>query len=130
MKNRQKLIQAALIIITAIALMISGYFYYTVRTLNQTFISAKAKEDLISKVGRLYLLPQEDPTVATVSDPKALGNQTLFASSQKGDKVLIFANAGKVILYRPSIDKIIDTAPIAPKESSVASPTESSPKKQ
>ncbi len=70
-------------------------------------------KDLLTKVSKLYLLPNnEDPTVATVSDPEILKDQSFFILSEKGDKVLIFNKAGKAVLYRPSLNKIIEIAPI------------------
>ncbi len=59
------------------------------------------------------ILPNgETPTIATVSDPEALKDQVFFVDAQKGDKVLIYSNAKKAILYRPGDDKIITIAPL------------------
>lgn len=71
-------------------------------------------KDLTEKIGQLAVLPTgEAPTVATVSDRAKLQNQPFFAHAENGDKVLIFANAKKAFLYRPSINKIIEIAPIS-----------------
>ncbi|HLL61090.1 MAG TPA: LytR C-terminal domain-containing protein, partial [Candidatus Nitrosocosmicus sp.] len=78
--------------------------------------SAAAEKEvtgLIKKVNRLMQLPdKEKPTVATVSDIQKLKNQAFFANAKNGDKVLIYTQAKKAILYRPSINKIIEVAPI------------------
>ncbi len=59
------------------------------------------------------MLPQdEQPTIATVTDLAKLQGQPFFANAQVGDKVLIYSRAGKVILYRPGENKIIELAPI------------------
>ncbi|MBX4216201.1 hypothetical protein KW797_04625 [Candidatus Parcubacteria bacterium] len=75
-----------------------------------------AKEDLdrtVLQVGRLIVLPSDEtPTLATVSEPEKLKDQPFFANAQKGDKVLIYSNARKAILYRPSERKIIEVAPV------------------
>lgn len=57
-------------------------------------------------------LPQgEEPVLATVTDHAAL--QTAFLrEAQDGDKILIYEKARKVIIYRPSIDRIIDVGPV------------------
>lgn len=69
----------------------------------------KEVEDLISKVGKLIALPEdENPTVATVTDVEAVKDQTFFAKAQNGDKVLIYTNARKAILYRPSENRILE----------------------
>ena len=68
---------------------------------------------LVAQVGRLILLPTgEDPTLATVVDPDKLRDQPFFANAQKNDKVLIYTNARKAILYSPTSNKIVDVAPI------------------
>ena len=68
--------------------------------------------DILGKVSKLYLIPDgEEPTIATVSDPSVLKGQSFFNLAEKGDKVLIFTKASKAVLYRPSIDKIIEIAP-------------------
>ena len=114
--SKQKIINIVIILIAVIAVALGSYFYYQLRSLkiNTQDIAKKEMSDLVSKVSRLYLLPVgEDPTIATVSDPEALKNQSFFTQSEKGDKVLIYSKAGRAILYRPSINKIIETAPIS-----------------
>jgi type II secretory pathway pseudopilin PulG len=78
--------------------------------------SARAQQenqDLIKKVGELVALPNdEQPTIATVSDPAKLADQPFFARTKVGDKVLIYQKAGKAILYRPAEHKIIELAPL------------------
>lgn len=70
--------------------------------------SARLKEE----VSKLIELPNETPTIATVVDASKLKSQAFFANAQNGDRVLMFAEAKKAILYRPSTNKIIEVAPI------------------
>lgn len=68
---------------------------------------------LVSEVGKLIDLPSgEDPTVATVTDISRLQDQPFFARAKNGDKVLIYTQAKKAILYDPSAKKILDVAPV------------------
>ena len=67
---------------------------------------------LLEKVGQLIELPNEQPTVATVTDLGPLKDQPFFAHAQIGDKVLIFSTAKKAVLYRPSTNKVIEIAPV------------------
>lgn len=64
-------------------------------------------------VGRHYLLPEDEvPALATVED-KAKLNSEFLRSAENGDKLLVYKNAKKVILYRPSIDRIIEVGPVS-----------------
>jgi hypothetical protein len=68
---------------------------------------------LVSKVAELISVPtDEKPTVATVQDKEALKDQAFFANAANGDKVIIYSNAKKAILYRPSNNRIIEVAPL------------------
>lgn len=105
------------IIIGLVALLIlsvggMAYFYNQANT--DPAKDAKADLDkTIAEVGRLMVLPTDEiPTLATVSDPEKLKDQPFFAKAQKGDKVLVYSNAKKAILYSPSQNKIIEVAPI------------------
>jgi cell division protein FtsN len=79
--------------------------------------SIKAKEDLqevIEKVSRIMVLPDdEEPTLATVSDPEKLTDQPFFKRAEKGDKVLLYSQSKKAILYSVSKDKILEVAPFS-----------------
>lgn len=114
-RNIQYAIAAALIVL---ALVPSVYFYTQyqqaqARLTNPNLFAAEEAKKYIDQVGKLMILPSgETPTIATVNDKDKLKNQPFFAKTENGDKVLIYTNAKKAILFRPSIDKIIDVAPI------------------
>ncbi len=112
----------ALAILVLLALMAGGswlaYDYNQIRKENErlsnpTEAAKAATERLVTEVGRLVQLPTgEAPTIATVSDAAKLKSQTFFAKAQNGDKVLIYTQAKRAILYRPSTDKVIEIAPV------------------
>lgn len=80
---------------------------------NPQRIVQKEIEDTLARVGRLILLPEgETPTLATVTDTEKLKGQAFFVNAKAGDKVIIYTNAKKAILYRPSENKIIEVAPL------------------
>ena len=69
--------------------------------------------ETVQSVGKLIALPtKETPTLATVTNVAQLKSQTFFANAQNGDKVLIYTQAKVAILYRPSINKIIQIGPV------------------
>lgn len=111
-----KILIPATIIIGATLLGGGFYLYQTQRNQAQTSPQAAAAEEvkrLVEEVGKLIELPQgEDPTVATVTDVSKLSDQPFFARAKNGNKVLIYTNARKAILYDPLVKKVIDVAPI------------------
>ncbi len=112
---KQRVFKVFIPVVAVIAIVLAGYFYMQVRKLQQNPQVAAQQEasDLVTKVSKLIVLPAgETPTIATVSDPAALKDQPFFAHAQKGDKVLIYAQAKKAILYSVTLDKIIDVAPL------------------
>lgn len=69
--------------------------------------------NLTKRVGELVEVPAgQEPTIATVQDVSKLQSQAFFKNAQNGDKVLIYAETKKAVLYRPSTDKIIEVAPV------------------
>jgi hypothetical protein len=109
--RKNRIVNISIAIIAIIALFFGGYFYYKLHKIetSKDVITQKELENVLGKVSRLYLVPEgEIPTMATVSDPSLLQGQSFFSAALKGDKVLIFSKAGRAVLYRPSIDKIIE----------------------
>jgi len=65
-------------------------------------------QKVIAETGKLVLLPSgQVPTVAIIKDASELRNQSFFANAQDGDYVLVYSQAKKAILYRPSINRVI-----------------------
>jgi len=113
--EKKKMMSSFVSIVAIIAIVVAGYFYKQVRDLKKdpNIIAQQEVADLVVKVGKLVVLPAEEkPTIATVSDPEALKDQLFFANAVKGDKVLIYAQAKKAILYSVSMNKIIEVAPL------------------
>lgn len=105
-------------ILTALVLVAAGfatYFWYEASALKKNPQRAAQQETqkLLANVSELIILPEgETPTIATVTDPERLKEQPFFANAQTGDKVLIYTNSRKAILYSPTQNKIVEVAPI------------------
>lgn len=70
-------------------------------------------DKLLDEVGGLIALPKDErPTVATVSDADKVREQPFFKNAQNGDKVIIYTNAKKAILYRPSEKQIVEVGAV------------------
>ncbi len=113
--NKKKIIDVVVLVALVVAVFTGGYFYYQWNLLKQNPQAGAQQEvkDLVAKVSKLIVLPiDETPTVATVSDPEALKDQTFFAQAQIGDKVIIYTTAKKAILYSVTLNKIVEVAPL------------------
>jgi hypothetical protein len=109
---------ALLICLGAIILMaLPSIFFYTKYTnlnnqLNNPGPTAQTQvNDILQRIGKHVLLPQnEQPSIATVTDPSKLQAQPFFANAKTGDKVIVFTHSRKTILYRPSSGKVVAIA--------------------
>lgn len=103
---------AAVVAIAAIAA--AGFFWMKWQAQSDPEEAAKKEAaTILDAAARLIVLPEgETPTVATVKDPEKLKNQLFFANAKAGDKVLIYSQARKAILFRPAEDKIVEVAPL------------------
>lgn len=104
-----------LAVVAVVAAGSSLYFYGEYRNLKQdpNRVAQEESSELVASIAKLIVLPlDETPTIATVSDPEKVKNQPFFANAKLGDKVLIYTNAKKAILYSPEANKIVEVAPI------------------
>ena len=114
--NSKYLVPVAVVVVVLIAVA-AGFFYFKSKstpTVANNAQSAQAEvKKFVLEVGKLIDLPTgEDPTIATVTDIQKPKGQAFFAKASNGDKVLIYANAKKAILYNPTLKKVLDVAPI------------------
>lgn len=112
-QNRALSAIVVLVILLFLSVGIAGYFYYQYK--NVATVSGEVDEiaSLKKTIGAMIELPEgEDPTLATVTDKEKLAEQPFFQKAENGDKVLIYANTGRAILYRPSTKKIVDVTTV------------------
>ena len=141
-KDRKKLkgLLVALTVLVALGLGALIYGYIDAkkdikRLSNPTEAGKIEKTELVAKVSQLIELPKgEEPTLATVQDVKKLQSQAFFKNAQNGDKVLIYTQSKRAILYRPSTNKVIESAPVRlgdqpsqPAPAAPAQPTQAAP---
>lgn len=117
-KSNRKALYLIIGIIILTAIGTSSYFYIQYRNAQKLLKqpAATSQEEvgkIVAKVGSLIELPKnEDPTIATVSNKEKLKDQVFFTNAQNGDKVLIYTKSKKAIIYRPSINKIIEVSSV------------------
>ena len=102
-------------ILLVFAALTALYYYrqFTNLRKNPQQVAQQETAEVVRLVSKHILLPEgEDPTLATVTDADKLKDQPFFAHAKIGDKVLIYTNARKAILYNPSSDKLVEVAPL------------------
>jgi len=111
-----------ILLLVSVLVLIAGYFAFQYaktrselsKAQNPEAAAKEEAEDLAKVVGRYLELPQDEtPTIATVNDAEKLKEQVFFAEAQNGDKVLVYTNARKAVLYRPSTKKVVEYAPVS-----------------
>ncbi|MFS8130571.1 MAG: hypothetical protein ACMG57_01190 [Candidatus Dojkabacteria bacterium] len=67
---------------------------------------------LVDKVKKVILVPDENPTIATIAnlDEVKKQNAAFYSDAKEGDTVIIFST--KALIYRESEGKIINVAPV------------------
>lgn len=69
---------------------------------------------VLTAVGQLYMLPSnEQPTVAAIQDITKLSGQAFFKNAQNGDYLLVYSNAKLALLYRKSVNKLVNVGPVS-----------------
>ncbi len=89
------------------ALVFFAYNYFDTRS-KLVNIKDTEVQNLVSEINKYLELPNETPTMATISEASKLKDQVFFKNAQNGDKVLIYSQAGRALLYRPSTHKVIE----------------------
>lgn len=93
---------------------IGGYLFLTKSNTPTTNVNPDEVSQLIEEISQIYDLPAlEKPTVATITDVGKLKNQPFFQKAKNGDKVIIYNQAKKAILYDPISKKILEIAPLS-----------------
>lgn len=121
-KTKNKNLKKILLIALAFVLVggLTGTSFYFYRQYKATAVKSAPVEILkdeasviIEEIRSFMELPDEVPTLATVTDIEQAKSQAFFSKAQNGDKVLIYVKSAKAILYRPSTKKIIEVANVS-----------------
>jgi hypothetical protein len=102
--------------LAGLALVFGGFLIWRVVEVRRLESDSEyAAAQVVREVGRHMILPEgEKPAVVTVVDKAKVKNISfLERSAQNGDKLLVYAKARKVVLYRPSKQRIVDVGPVS-----------------
>lgn len=109
MKSQNSKYVIALVVLVII-LIGAGVYAFRLKKSNEELMMkippTQAQEEadiatIVPYVSKYMVLPDEKPTIATVVDKEKLNkSQPFFKDAENGDKILVFQNARKVLLYR------------------------------
>jgi hypothetical protein len=96
-------------------------------TANVPLVTSVNQDDanLIAKVARHILLPDEAPIIQTVMDVGVFKNEPFYKNAKNGDKILVYSN--RAILYNPDEDRIIEVGVVRQNETVVTATSSSAP---
>lgn len=113
-----------LFILLLIAIGGFSYYFYKYNVVSKNAVvdsqqkaeEAKKKTDeVVNMVSKLMVVKDSTNAVlATIADKSKLEGQKFFESAENGDDLILFPNMQKAVIYRPSINKIIDIGPFNP----------------
>lgn len=103
-----------------ILLLVVGVIFYIARDSSlgaseaRQEVGQKEIEEVLEKVGRLFVLPQgEAPVMATVVNAEDLkAEQPFYSNVIEGDKVLVYLQNQQAIIYSPSRNMIVNVGPV------------------
>lgn len=112
-RTKERVVTVLVVCVLAIALVMV-LSYGAMRAWRALFgSSTPAVHKIVSDVADHMLLPEDEtPSLATVTDMNVLEDQEFFKHAREGDMVLMYMQSRKAIIYRPSIDRIIEVGPI------------------
>ena len=114
-KSRKK----RLLTVVIIALVVfggagfAGYKYMNTESYKQKRAETATK-NLVKKIGKLMVLPEgQDPAVFNIEDPETLvAQQAFFKGAEQGDKLIVYPELSRAIIYSPKRDVIVNVGPI------------------
>lgn len=115
MKTKLKIIAIISLTLLSLGGVGASYYWYTqYQKIVSTPQAGSADEVkmLVKKLSVYMELPEESPSVITITDREKLQNQEFFKKAKNGDKIIVYEKSRRIILYRPSNARIIDVAPL------------------
>lgn len=114
LQAKKRFILVGLVVLVFMTTGLATHFYLRAKSAGQDATqSATAERDaLVARVRRIMVLPDEQPEIATVTNPDALKSDPFFIGAKTGDKLLIFSKARRAVLFDPVEGHILNAAPL------------------
>lgn len=85
-------------------------------------LKAKMSQDdaaCLQQLAQIMVLPEENPVMSQIVDVSTLKDKPFFAQAQNGDKIVLYQQAQKAILYRPATRQVVEVMPLTMDSSGV-----------
>lgn len=115
-KNTFSRKQKGIVGILIVIILVLGALYYQTHY-SKAAVQKRAQAEtiqLVKEVKKILVLPETDvPAVFDIQDPVLLINQqAFFVGAEKGDKLLVYPQIGKAIIYSPKRKMIVNVGPV------------------
>lgn len=111
------------------ALIGGAIIFYKNYTQTDAYKKKQEEKELVktvNAVGSVLLLPSGRPTMFVIADAQALSTQqAFFRGAINGDRLLIYKDVGKAVLYSPTRHLIVNVGPITTDDSEKTSTVDS-----
>ncbi len=121
--NRKSSKRKKIIIIISSCLLLVGFilFLYQRKNISPELKTQKETEEILKDLSGLFIVPEEEPLIFTISDIDSLvKDQLFFNNAQNGDVLFIFPKAVKAVIYSPSRKVIVNVGPISFDQEAIA----------
>lgn len=104
-----------------LTVLVLGYLYYRSQAELKKLSTVEGQQALAreeikavtDRLSKLTLLPSEEPVIATILDAQVLATQSAFyQQAENGDKLVVYPQAQKAFIYRPSKNVIVNSGPL------------------
>lgn len=116
-----KVLATICVLLLLVGTVVMTFLYYQARQellqlstpQGQQRLSEQEMTVILEQLGKLTLLPDEEPVMATIIDAAYLATQSAFyEQSENGDKLVVFPTAKKAIIYSPTRNIIVNSGPV------------------
>lgn len=114
MSKKKIILLSISLVVLLVGIGLFTFFYRDYKKVkNNPDIIAKEEIGNVTKaIGKFMDLPDEVPTLATVTDKDKIKDQEFFKHAENGDKLLLYTRGGMAILFRPTTNRIIGITPL------------------
>jgi len=116
----QLLLIAVIATVLAIFLASAGLYFRTAQLLaklstteGQQELKKNEADKIVKSLAKVTYLPAEEPSIATILEPRSLATKSAFYKDvQKGDKLIVYQHAKKVFIFRPTQNLVVNVGPL------------------